>query len=197
MGEGVMIIRSYIPRMGLVVIILLSGLHLSVLRAQSHYSHRFTRALEECNATFVQPVENQYRPKMLRKDAFGRYDQVIETRNKDFEMRFMLDPNYRKDVPNITCLALASSLATNAQRFDIHVNVFPPEDAKAYYHADWAAYADFIPKRSLTDKYYARLVTIYKVGSGIMHQIMLFDDQSDEKDRRLYSLAFKESTDSF
>lgn len=197
MGVAVMEIRSFILGMGLVVSILLSGSNLSVLEAQTHYSHRFTRALEHCNATFIQPIENQYRPKMLRKDAFGRYDQVIETRTRDFEMRFMLDPNYHKDVPNITCIALASSLATNAQRFDIHINVFSPEDAQAYYHADWAAYADFIPKRSLTDKYYARLVTIYKAGSGIMHQIMLFDEHNDEKDRRLYSLAFKESTDSF
>lgn len=197
MGEVVMVLGSYLLRIGLVILLLLSGLHPSVLRAQTHYSHRFTRALEDCNATFIQPIENQYRPKMLRKDAFGRYDQVIETRSKDFEMRFMLDPNYHKDVPNITCLALASSLATNAQHFDIQINIFPQEDAQAYYHADWAAYADFIPKRSLTDKYYARLVTIYRVGSGIMHQIMLFDEHSDEKDRRLYSLSFKDPTDSF
>ncbi len=179
------------------VVILLSGLSLCTLEAQTHYSHRFTKALEECNATFIQPIENLYRPKMLRKDAFGRYDQVIETRSKDFEMRFMLDPYYRKNVPNITCLALASSLATNEQHFDIQINVFPQEDAQTYYHADWAAYADFIPKRSLTDKNYGRLVTIYSVESGIMHQIMLFDEHNDEKDRRLYSLAFKGSTDSF
>ena len=97
---------------------------LTHVEAQIHYSNRFTKVLERCRATFISPVEHQYRPKMLKRDDFGRYDQVIESRDAQFEMRFMLDPSYQNDVPNITCLALASSLATNDQAFQIHINIF-------------------------------------------------------------------------
>ena len=106
-------------------------------------------------------------------------------------MRFSLQPEYTADVPHITCLSTASTLAINDEQASISMHFFTPEQAQQYFQADWAAYADFIPKPQISDKYYGRLVTIFREGSGIIHEVLLFDFHDDEKDRRMYSLAFK------
>lgn len=158
--------------------------------AQMQYTRHFTRELEKCNASFITPVEGWYKIKMIR-DQFGpKYDLALESQDREFEMHFSLDADYRADVPHITCLSTASTLAINSDQFDIAVYVFSGEQSKSFFEADWAAYADFIPKPTLTDKSYGRLVTLFREGIGLMHEVFFFNFHDEEKDRRMYSLAF-------
>lgn len=160
------------------------------LPAQITYSHNFTKKLHRSGIDFVEPVEGFYKVRLLKKDALLKYDMVIQSKEKDLEMRFVLDPKYKLDVPHISFFNLATSLATNEQRFNIQLNVYSPSEAKSLYGADWAAYSDFIPKRTLTDKYYARLISIFRVGLGMAHQIILFNRHDREVDVRSHTISF-------
>ena len=163
----------------------------SIVYGQIQYSHHFTKKLEACGVEFIRPLEGYYKVKMKRRDRFINYDLVLYSEDYNFEMRFWLDPDYRHDVPHITAFSLVNSLAINEPHFDIHMNLFREEDAKAYFNANWAAYSDFIPKRSLSDKHFGRLVCIYHQDKGMIYNLMLFNDHVEEKDRRLYALQFQ------
>ncbi|MCB0689094.1 MAG: hypothetical protein KDC53_21295 [Saprospiraceae bacterium] len=181
-------IKIILLRLTLIGLLLILVIH--ALPAQIQYTRHFSRALEKCQATFVAPVEGWYKIKMLR-DQFGpKYDLALQSEDREFEMHFSLDPEYRANVPHITCLTTASTLAINMDRFDIKVNVFTDEQCRAFFNADWAAYADFIPKPSLTDKQFGRLVTIFREGKGMIQEVFFFNWHDDEKDRRMYSVAF-------
>ncbi|MDH3244651.1 MAG: hypothetical protein OEM26_08560 [Saprospiraceae bacterium] len=161
------------------------------LPAQIIYSHNFTKKLHRAGIDFVEPVEGFYKVRLLKKDDLLKYDMVIQSKEKDLEMRFVLDPKYKLDVPHLSFFNLATSLATNEQRFNIKLNVYPPSEAKSLYGADWAAYSDFIPKRTLTDKYYARLISIFREGLGMAHQIILFNRHEREVDVRSHTISFR------
>lgn len=184
-------IAMYFQIKGIALLFVLATLVIPELAmGQIHYSHHFTKKLNSMAGSFVEPVEGYYKVKMLRRDAYMRYDLVINSEEKEFEMRFLLDKKYLSGTPKISMMTLASSLASNDTHFDIHMHLFPPDLAKNYYAADWAAYADFVPKQSLTDKHYARLLCIYQVDLGLIYQLMLFNQHDEEKNRRLYTIGF-------
>jgi len=160
------------------------------LHSQIVYSHGFTKKLKRAGLEFIEPVEGFYKVRLLRKDEFLRYDMVVHSEEKQLEMRFVIDPRYALETPHITFFNLATSLATNEQRFNIKMNVLATEEAKSVYGADWAAYSDFIPKRSLSNMYYARLLTLFHQQKGIAHQILLFNRYDDELNMRLRTISF-------
>ncbi|MBK8502076.1 MAG: hypothetical protein IPL46_07635 [Saprospiraceae bacterium] len=168
--------------------ITLKSLHVG---AQTLYTHHFAKELDRCEATFVSPIEGWYKIKLLRHQRDLQMDLALQSEDKGFEMRFSLQPEYTANIPHITCMTTASTLAINDEHASIKMNFFTTEQALQYFHADWAAFVDFIPKPQISDKYYGRLVTIFREGSGIMHEVLLFDFHDDEKDRRIYSLAFR------
>lgn len=157
------------------------------------YTRHFARELEASTASFIQPLEGFYKIKMLKRDQHMEYDLVLRSEDKSFEMRFDLRPNYQLDVPHIHCFNLLNSLAINEEHFDIELNLFSPEESESRYHANWAAYADFVPKRRYTDYNYGRLVTLYREGAGLMHLVLLFNEHGREKDLRMHTLAFEKA----
>lgn len=177
-------------------ILLLVSFHLfgsARSNAQIHYSHQFTKKLERAELNFIAPIEGMYRIQLLKKDDFLKYDLVLSSDDFQLDMRYILEPRASLVTPShISFLSRTSSLAINDERFDISVHVFPSEEAISYFHADWAAFSDFIPKRSLTDKNYGRLISIYRVDRGLASTLILFNEHSEEKDRRMYSLTFSE-----
>ncbi len=172
--------------------LILSGLSYPYsVQAQIIYTRHFTKQLEKCQATFIQPVEGFYKIKMPRKSEINKVDLALDSDEKSFELRYILEPGFETVAPHIIAMTMASTLATNDQHFDIEMNVFPKEQTAEYFYADWASYIDFIPKRNITTKHYGRLVTVFRDGSGLMHTVMYFDVHDREKDFRLYSLTFK------
>ena len=158
---------------------------------QIYYSNHFTKKLRSMGATLIKPVEGFYKVKLLKRDQFLRYDLVLHSEEKEFEMRFCLDNKYEAGVPHVSAFATATSLASNDPHFEISINIFPPENAKSYFNASWAAYLDFIPKRSLSERHYGRLVCMYDERRGMMYNLMLFNGHDEEKNRRIYSLMFQ------
>ncbi len=173
------------------VTILLMGMIPIPLASQIHYSNHFTREISRCQAEFIEPVEGLYKVKMMKRDEDLNYDLVLFSEEYDFEMRFVLEPKYHRTTPHVDFFTLTTSLALNHERPDIHMNLFEPEEAHTRFNAQWAAYADFIPKRSLTEKSYARLLSIYRQDCGLIHTLLLFNEHTDEKDRRLHSISFQ------
>ncbi len=158
--------------------------------AQIYYAHAFTRKLERCQAQFAKPLEGYYKIKFLKKNTLVPFDLVLESRDFSFEHRFILDPDYQLDVPHVSSMALAATLAINEEKFSLTANCLSAEEAAGYYGADWAVYIDFVPKPEVTLRHYARLVTLYKEGAALIHHLMLFDYHDDEQSRRLYMLGF-------
>jgi len=127
---------------------------------------------------------------MPRGKEGNDFDLMLESEEMAFELRYQLDPNYQLAVPHISAMTSAMSMAINDDRVSIEMNVFTPEQSASYFGADWASYADFVPKPGLTNKRYGRMVTVFKSHKGLLQTIMFFDDHEEEKDRRLYSLTF-------
>ncbi|NND31130.1 MAG: hypothetical protein HKN76_00975 [Saprospiraceae bacterium] len=162
---------------------------LNLLYGQLQYTQHFTDLLDECEASFVMPVEGWYKLKLLKKAEARKYDLMIESQEHEFEIRYKLIPDYQISAPHITCVSTVSDLASNEERFDIQLNVLDVEQARADFNADWAAYADFVPKSSITDKFYARLVMLQR-DHHLLQTIMFFNEHDAEKDIRLHSLSF-------
>ncbi len=162
----------------------------SLGKAQIYYSNHFTKKLTQTHGTFIKPIEGYYKVKIPDKDAFINYDLVLHSEEHDFEISMILEPTYHRNTPHIEHFVLASSLAINEEIFDIKMNFLSDAEAHSDFHADWAAYSDFIPKRSVSDKHFARLLTIYHEKWGLMHTLMLFNMHNGEKDHRLYTLRF-------
>ncbi len=161
------------------------------VKAQIYYSHHFTKKLEQSGMTFIKPVEGFYKIKMKQKDRLMKYDLVLHSTEHEFEMRFYIDRHLKHQVPQVSTFAMASSLAINDEHFDIHMHLFPTERARTDFNADWAAYVDFVPKRSLTDKHFGRLLCIYRPDRAIAYHLMLYNRHDGEHDRRLYALQFQ------
>ncbi|MBX2817242.1 MAG: hypothetical protein KTR24_14635 [Saprospiraceae bacterium] len=162
-------------------------------RDQIIYTRSFALELEAAGADFISPVEGFYKIKMLKADRHLEYDLVLRSEDKAFEMRFDVKPDYQLAVPHIHCFNLLNSIAVNEEHFDIELNLFSPEESQKRYHADWSAYADFVPKRRFSDFHYGRLVTIYREDRGLIHQILLFNEHNREKDLRMHTISFKEA----
>ena len=169
--------------------LLLSSFLCQSVWGQLQYTQRFTNLLKRCDASFIMPIEGWYKIKLLRKSQARKYDLVLESEEHDFEIRFKLNPNYALTAPHVTCAATVSDLAINNDYFDIRLNVFSADQAWADFNAEWAAYADFVPKPSISDKYYGRLVMLYR-DDHLLQTTMFFNKQDEEKDIRLYSLSF-------
>lgn len=158
---------------------------------QIQYTQKFTKLLRQCEASFVAPIEGFYKIRMPRGSDQYQFDLLLDSEDKSFELRYKIDPRYKLDIPHVAAMTMASHLASNEERFSIEMNVFTAEQSESYFGADWAAYADFIPKPSFTNRRYGRLVSVFKSGKGLLQTIMFFDDHNEEKDRRLYSLTFE------
>ncbi len=154
------------------------------------YTRDFAQKLEKAQADFIRPVEGFYKIKVLDRDEFMKYDLVLRSQDKAFEMRFAIHPNDRLATPQIQCFNLLNSIATNDAHFDIKLSLYSEEQARSDYNAEWAAYADFVPKKSYSDYHYGRLVTIYREGSGLIHQVLLFNQHDREKNIRMHSISF-------
>jgi hypothetical protein len=162
----------------------------NAIEGQTFYSHRFKKELNKMGAEFISPVEGYYKVKLKSKDRYMKYDLILHSEDHDLEMRLVLDPDYRHSVPHITTFNLVNTLAVNSAQFDIHLNLLPEDQAQAEFNASWVSYADFIPKRSLSEKQYGRLVSAFHPDKGMLYTLMLFNRQDEEKDRRSYTLQF-------
>jgi hypothetical protein len=160
-----------------------------ILTGQIQYTNHFTQKLKKSGADFIAPVEGFYKIKMPKKRQMNPYDLALESEEHALEIGFILKPNLEVSVPHVYFMAAVSSLAINDEQFDIRLNMFAEEVAQAQFHAEWAAYADFVPKSSLTDKYYGRIVCLYREGT-LLQTVMFFNRQDEEKDKRMYSLSF-------
>ena len=116
----------------------------------------------------------------------------LESEEHALELRYRLESNFRSAAPQVIFISTASTLASNDDQFDLKFHIFDPEQAHSIFNAEWAAYADFIPKASITNKFYGRLVTIYR-DNILLQTVLFFNKQDDEKDRRMYSLLFSPS----
>jgi hypothetical protein len=157
--------------------------------AQIQYTSHFTRKLQKCNAEFISPVEGFYKIKLLKKGKDTTYDLALESNEHELELRYRLESNFRSAAPHVVFTTNASTLASNDEHFDLKLHVFDPEEAQSIFNAEWAAYADFVPKSSVTNKFYGRLVTLYRENM-LLETVLFYNKQDDEKDRRMYSLLF-------
>jgi len=171
--------------------ILLFSVLYNVGFTQMQYTRKFTKLLAQCNASFIGPVEGFYKIKMPNGSDRDHFDLMLESEEKAFELRYKLNPDYRLAVPHISCMTSAMDLAVNDDRVSIEMNVFTPEQSASSFGADWAAYVDFVPKPTITNKRYGRVVTVFKFQTGLMQTVMFFNDHEEEKNRRLYSLTFE------
>ena len=159
---------------------------------QIRYSYVFTEKLKAVSLDFMEPVEGFYKVKKLTHDDFLHYDLVLHSIEKNFEMRFIIKKDTAGLLPHIECFNMSNTVAINDDHFDLRMQFFGSDQLEETFHADWGAYVDFIPKRTVTDKHFGRLLTLYAEHKGIIHAIFFFNHHDREKDIRMLSFSFLE-----
>ncbi len=143
------------------------------------FSQAFTHKCRHFDLDFLSPIESVWLPTGLNRDDFLKYDLAL-TNQQGVEIRVImdeLDPRASRS-PNVRFSTVLSTLATNDQDSDITVNMFTSDQAERFYNASWAALAEFIPKKGLTDKPKGLLQCIYLPGRAQVFVIVLFDTET-------------------
>lgn len=177
------------------------SLFAQLLAAQIDRSPRFTRLLEEAQLDFYAPLENSYRDLPVWKEAaaFQSYDFAINSRQEDLEIRYRIMPYNEQNriflAPHIESWRLAMHLARNDDAEDARIIThFDVQDTvlKQYFNADWGMTFFFHPKGTFSNRTYCKLLALYSEGKGLAFVLFLFDEPSEELEKRFAALRFKE-----
>ena len=162
------------------VILLFLVHHFSIcLSAQSFkgYPDEFATKANKMGIEFFFPIESKIKVKKSIKDDFLNYDLVVKSKRK-FEIRYFLYPvdthQFTSFHPHVEITRTIASIATNNELENIRMTSLPHEESIEKFGADWAIYADFVPKESFSRFGIGRIVSLYKEGRGYFNCIILY-----------------------
>ena len=137
----------------------------------------FDEKAEKLGVEFFYPIETKIKQKKLRTDDFLNYDLVLKSKN-DFEIRYFMYPESESSHisfhPHVEMTRTIATIATNDEDENIRMRTLSIEESIQRFNADWAIYADFVPKESFSRFRIGRLVSIYKEGRGYLNCIILY-----------------------
>ena len=155
------------------------------LSSQLMYTRHFTKMLDKGMLEFNTPTEGWFKPVPLIKDEFFQYDLVLQHTNDDFEMRCIIEPTHRANpknsYPHLLTMRTALSAASNHNSNDLIIQSIPEETLSSTYNADWGLMVDFIPKPSLTDKSFGKMVSLFAEEKSRVF-IFFFYNEAEKED---------------
>lgn len=141
-----------------------------------NYPYAFQEKMEKMGVELFLPIESRIKQKKLVKDDFLEYDLVLKSK-RNFEIRYFLYPENQVEgtpPPQVELTRTLASIATNDEEENIRMTSLSHREAKRRFGADWAIYADFVPKQSFSDFAIGRIVSLFKEGRGYLNCIILY-----------------------
>ncbi len=166
--------------------------------AQLEYTPQFAKLLEATDVILSQPLENQYKKKMIKKNDLFEYHYAIKKKKGDLEIRYAIQPWKSKPeevnkVPHITTLNLVNTLASNAEDSVISYHILSDKELQEHYNADWGLVAYFKPKENFSEQRHCKMLSLFSEGKGIVNVFYLFDEVSEELENQKFSIMFGKS----
>ncbi len=171
---------SFSARLASVVLMCLFGfLEFSYAQEELLFTRSFTNKCRNSDVTFYMPVETKLLPTTLKRDAFLKYDLCL-TDQADIEVRIIIDElsPQRSQAPNVRFQSVLATLASNDEDHFMRISLFDNQDAEAFFNAEWAAYAEFVPKSEITNKRYGLLECLYLSDRAQVFIIVLHDKET-------------------
>jgi hypothetical protein len=138
------------------------------------------------------PVEGYRSVNRSRNDLLPTYFARFNRKHR-VEVRIHLIPESSDPLvpPHIRTGSLAMHLATNEEGTEIRGVRLEPSELDPY-RADWGTRFRFRPKRGFSPRKYAELIGLYREGRGTAYTILLFDEMTEEVERRMGMFRFQE-----
>jgi hypothetical protein len=168
--------------------------------AQVDYTPRFTKLLEQAQLDIYTPLENSYRDVPVWRDAaaFQLYDFAMDARQEDLEIRYRILPYDAKNLlffaPHVESWRLALHLARNDDAEEDRIITYfdiKDEVLKEAFNADWGMTFFFHPKSVFSSHEHCKLLALYSEGKGMAFVLFLFDEPSEELEKRFVALRFR------
>ena len=168
-----------------------------LLQAQLIHTAHFTEKLEEFGCEFHRAVDIYYHVIPKGKDDFHTYELALVSDNEKTEYRYVFfdDRQFKRTSPPIFVNAKLTSVASNDEDAWIHARTYRPDEAAAYFGADWAFRANFQPKESFSEKARAKMFAIYKEGQGLVLIYAFYDQEEDLPHERANIISFLQGSE--
>jgi len=139
---------------------------------------------------FNKPVEGWFKPIPLLQDEFFKYDLVLQHTDDDLEMRCIIEPAYKSNLknnyPHLLAMRNALSAANNQESNKMIIQKISAASLDSMFNADWGLMVDFIPKKSLTDKTYGKLLSLFAEDKSRLFVFFFFNEaEKDQLEQRL------------
>lgn len=142
------------------------------------YTAAFTRALEQAEIEYAEPVEQWLHVTLSPRHEFMEYDLVLQNDRNDFEVRYCIDNKHRtSDIPpSIAVSRLLASIASNAETEAITVKIPTDDFLKQAFNAERGMIAYFTPKFEFSEKTYGALLSLYSADRSAIDIVLLYQD---------------------
>lgn len=145
------------------------------------FTRSFSDKLQQFNLDYYEPVEAWLHPVPQRNSDFGNFDLILESSRQDVEIMYLFkeagDPQSLTNHPQLDLLQQVAHLATNDQEASIIISDMNAQIIDTVFYADWGLYADFVPKRSLSDKPQCRMLAIQKDATAMIYSILCYEEE--------------------
>lgn len=168
--------------------------HLSI--AQIIYTRDFTEKLANANIHFIAPLDSWYKVTAPCQDQYNSYDLCLVSEKDSAELKYIIldEKDTRKIVyPQIHFMTKAHHLAINDEAYYLRVSPLPAQHILDEMKADWVGEVSFTPKKSISNKRYGKMYSIYKEDVGMAVVILFYNFEYSGFNRHLRSVSFNTS----
>lgn len=161
--------------------------------AQIIYTRDFTEKLANANIRFTVPSSGWFKVLAPCEDAYHSYDLclVSEKDSADLKIIVLDEKSTRKiQFPQVHFMSMVYHLATNDDEYWLRVSPELTAHALELLKADWAGEVSFIPKKTISDKKYGKIYSVYREDTGMAVVILFYNHEYPGYNQHLRSVAF-------
>lgn len=165
--------------------------------AQIIYTHDFTQKLLNADIRFTAPASGWFNVMAPCQDQYFSYDLCLVSEKDSAELKYIIldgKETHKIKFPQVHFMSKVYHLATNDDGYWLRVSPEPGERILDTLKADWAGEVSFTPKKSITDKKYGKVFSIYKEDIGMGLVVLFYNNEYPGFNRHLKSIAFHPAT---
>ncbi len=179
-----------LPHRWILLLFVLIGFQVN---AQVALPKEMSKKMERMGLNIAVPAEKTFKHKRIRLNDYMIADYIIRLRKKKVEIQYKFIPETAASFvpPHVQYFNLLNSLASNDPETSlIAVHNITQYALSSNYHADWGSIAYFEPKISFSSYRYAKLVSLYKSGKGMVYMLFLFNKPEADNDLNYFEAKF-------
>ena len=161
-------------------------------KAQISFTRDFTNKLTKAGAKITIADDNWFKVTFC-EDGKMAYDLCVESQRDSAEIKYIIYPDSDRTkilFPEVHFVSKISNIAVNDDTHWIRTKSFSQRIIEDSLHADWAGELSFYPKKTLTDKKYAKAFALYKQDYGMIYAILFYNFEFTHFNEQLHSITF-------